>query len=68
VNEEDKDMSLKPEELIVLAPEAAKLVEVLNKALKKDADGKVRVTEEEAKEIKKLVTGLALHLAKEAID
>jgi hypothetical protein len=68
MGEEGRNMALKPEELIALAPEATKLVEVLNKALQKDADGKVRVTEDEAKEIKKLVTGLALKLAKEAID
>jgi malonyl CoA-acyl carrier protein transacylase len=61
-------MPFKLEELIALAPEAGELLAVLSKALKKDADGKVRVTKAEAKEIKKLVTTFALHLAKEAID
>lgn len=61
-------MGLSPEELLAIAPEFQKLMQVLNESLKKDPDGKVRVTKEEAKEIKKLVTRLALHLAKEAID
>ncbi len=61
-------MGLSPEELLAIAPEFQKLMEVLTESLKKDADGKVRVTKEEGKEIKKLVTKLALHLAKESLD
>jgi hypothetical protein len=61
-------MALKPEELLAIAPDAAKLVELLNKALKKDEDGKVRITPEEGKAIKALITKMALQLAKDAID
>ena len=61
-------MGLTPNELLAIAPDAAKLVELLNHALQKDADGKVRVTPEEGKEIKKLITKMALQLAKEALD
>ena len=61
-------MGLSPEEVLGLSDEFQKLVAVFSAALKKDPDGKVRVTKEEAKEIRKLVTRLALHLAKEALD
>lgn len=61
-------MALTPDELIALAPEVERLLKTLNEALKKDADGKVRVTKEERKQIEKLIAGLSLKLAKEAID
>lgn len=68
LEEEENNMSLTADELITLLPEAQELVKVLNDALKKDADGKVRVTKEEGKKIRELVTKLGLHLAKEALD
>jgi hypothetical protein len=61
-------MSLKAEELITLLPEAQDLVKVLSEALKKDPDGKVRITKEEGKQIKAIVSKLALQLAKDVID
>jgi len=66
--EEDTKMALTPNELLEIAPEAQRLVALLSEALKKDPDGKVRVTPEEGKEIKQLITKLALKLAKEALD
>lgn len=61
-------MGLSPDELLVVAPEFQKLVEVLTESLRKDPDGKVRITKEEGKQIKQLITKLALHLAKESLD
>jgi hypothetical protein len=61
-------MPLTAGELITLLPEAQELVKVLSEALQKDPDGKVRVTKEEGKKIKAIVSKLALQLAKEAID
>ena len=61
-------MALTPNELLEIAPEAQRLVALLSEALKKDPDGKVRVTPAEGKEIKQLITKLALKLAKEALD
>lgn len=68
MGEEEEDMSLKAEELITLLPEAQDLVKVLSEALKKDPDGKVRITKEEGKQIKAIVSKLALQLAKDVID
>jgi len=65
---EDTKMALTPNELLAIAPDAERLVKLLSEALKKDPDGKVRVTPEEGKEIKQLLTRMALHLAKEALD
>jgi hypothetical protein len=65
---EEEDMSLKAEELITLLPEAQELVKVLSEALKKDPDGKVRITKEEGKQIKAIVSKLALQLAKDIVD
>lgn len=66
---EDSDMAgLTPDELVVLAPDAVALVKEIAAALKKDEDGKVRVTKEEAKKIRTLVFKLAVHVAQEAID
>jgi vacuolar-type H+-ATPase subunit H len=61
-------MALSPEELIDIAPEAIDLVKTISKALKKDADGKVRVTREEAREIRTKVFKLAVEVAQHAID
>lgn len=59
---------LTPDELVVLAPDAVALVHEITAALRKDEDGKVRVTKEEAKAIRSLVFRLAVHVAQEAID
>ena len=61
-------MSLSPDELIELAPDAVALVQSITAALRKDEDGKVHVTREEARQIRTLVFKLAVHLAQEAID
>ena len=61
-------MSLSPDELIELAPDAVALVQSITAALRKDEDGKVRVTREEARQIRTLVFKLAVHVAQEAID
>jgi hypothetical protein len=68
IDEEDENMSLSANELITLLPEAQELVKVLSDALQKDPDGKVRVTKEEGKKIKEIVSKLALQLAKDIID
>lgn len=61
-------MSLDPKELVELAPDAVALVKSITDALRKDADGKVRVSKEEARAIRLLVFKLAVHVAQEAID
>lgn len=66
--EEENNMSLTADELITLLPEAQDLVKVLSEALKKDPDGEVRITKEEGKKIKAIVSKLALQLAKDVID
>jgi hypothetical protein len=66
--EEDNHMPLNPEELITLLPEAHELVKVLTAALKKDPDGKIRITKEEGKQVKLIVSKLALQLAKDIVD
>jgi hypothetical protein len=68
IDEEESNMSLNAGELITLLPEAQELVKVLSEALKKDPDGKVRVTKEEGKQIKAIISRLALQLAKDVID
>ena len=68
LSEEEDNMSLNAQELITLLPEAQELVKVLSEALKKDPDGKVRITKEEGKQIKAIVSKLALQLAKDVID
>lgn len=59
---------LTPDELVVLAPDAVALVKQITEALRKDEDGKVRVTKAEAREIRTLVFRLAVQVAQEAID
>ena len=61
-------MALSPDELIDIAPVAIDLVKTISEALKKDADGKVRVTREEAREIRTKVFKLAVEVAQHAID
>ena len=61
-------MALTPDELVELAPDAVALVQSITAALRKDADGKVRVSREEARAIRALVFKLAVHVAQEAID
>lgn len=61
-------MALTPDELVELAPDAVALVQSITAALRKDVDGKVRVTKEEARQIRTLVFKLAVHVAQEAID
>ena len=68
IDEEESSMSLNAGELITLLPEAQELVKVLSEALQKDPDGKVRVTKEEGKQIKAIISRLALQLAKDIID
>lgn len=59
---------LSPDELVVLAPDAVALIKEITAALKKDADGKVRVTREEGKRIRVLIFKLAVNVAQQAID
>lgn len=59
---------LTPDELVLLAPDAVALVNEIAAALKKDPDGKVRVTKEEGKRIRTLAFKLAVHVAQEAVD
>ena len=61
-------MALTPDELIVLAPDLQRLAKLIGESLKKDEDGKVRISKEEGKELKKLIVGLSLKIAKEALD
>ena len=61
-------MALSPDELIDIAPEAIALVQAISAALKKDADGKVLVTKEEAREIRTKVLKLAVEVTQHAID
>ena len=61
-------MALSPDELIDIAPEAISLVQAISAALKKDTDGKVRVTKEEAREIRTKVLKLAVEVTQHAID
>jgi len=61
-------MSLTAQEIIELAPEAVELVKLISAALKKEEDGKVRVTREEARAIRTQVFKLAVHVAQQAIE
>lgn len=61
-------MALLPDELIDIAPEAISLVQAISAALKKDVDGKVRVTKEEAREIRTKVLKLAVEVTQHVID
>jgi hypothetical protein len=61
-------MSITPGELIILAPKVEQLVKLLTDSLRRDGDGKVRITKVEAKKICKLAAEIALHFAKDALD
>lgn len=61
-------MALTPDELVSLVPDFEKLAKALTEALKKDAEGKVNITKEEGKKLAKIIAGLSVKLAKEAID
>ena len=61
-------MSITPDEMIVLIPQVEQLVKALNESLRRDIEGKVRITKTEAKKICKLAAQLALHFAKDALD
>jgi hypothetical protein len=59
---------LKINELVDIAPDAVALVNEIVADLRKDPDGKVRITKVEARRIRALVFALAAKFAKEAID
>ena len=61
-------MSITPDEVIVLIPKVEALIKALSDSLRKDIDGKVRLTKTEAKKICKLAAEVALHFAKDALD
>lgn len=65
---EDIEMALDTQELLEAVPDAIALAEALNKSLRKDPDGKVRLTKTEAKRIRELAAKLALRLAADALD
>ncbi len=51
---------INPQDVIEVAPDVVEIVVVLAKALKKDEDGKVRITREESKAILKAAKDLGL--------
>ncbi len=57
-----------PDELVTLAPEAASFAQLLDKALRKDEDGKVRVSKGEAKAIADKALALAGHILRDVLD
>lgn len=59
---------ISPEELVILAPEAAAFTATLNAALRKDEDGKVRVSKAEAKAIAEQALALAGHILRDVLD
>ena len=61
-------MGMTPDELIDIAPDAVALVQAISSSLKKDADGKVRVTKEEAREIRTKILKLAVEITQHALD
>jgi hypothetical protein len=61
-------MSLTVDELAGIAPEVLELGKLITEALKKDPDGKVRVTKEEGQKIRALILKLSVKIAKDAID
>lgn len=61
-------MPITPDELVTLAPEAAAFVAILDKSLRKDEDGKVRVTKAEAKVIAEAAQALASHIVRDVLD
>jgi hypothetical protein len=61
-------MPLQSTELLTLVPEVELLIKTLSESLRKDPDGKVRITKVEAKKICKLAAKIALHFTKDALD
>lgn len=61
-------MPISPGEAVVLAEEVAELVAFLNKALRKDDDGKVRLNPAETKEMLRRLVQLAAHVARDLLD
>lgn len=51
---------INPQDVIEVAPDVVEIVVVLTKALKKDDDGKVRITREESKALLKAAKDLGL--------
>lgn len=61
-------MPLSPAEAVVLAEEVAELVAFLNKALRKDDDGKVRLNPDETKEMLRRLAQLTAHVTRDLLD
>lgn len=61
-------MPLTPDEAVKLAFEAEEVFQIIRKALKKDEDGKVRVSRAETKKIVLGLTRLAADFAREYLD
>lgn len=61
-------MALTPDEAAKLAVDAKDLFDVIEKALRKDKDGKVRVTPAETRRIVVGLTKLAADFAREYLD
>jgi len=61
-------MPLAPDEAVVLAEEVAELVKFLNGALRKDADGKVRLNPTETKELLRRLGQLTAHVTRDLLD
>lgn len=61
-------MPLSPAEAVVLAEEVAELVAFLNKALRKDDDGKVRLNPAETKEMLRRLGQLTAHVTRDLLD
>jgi hypothetical protein len=61
-------MPVTSDEIIILVPKVEQLVKLLTDSLRRDIDGKVRITKGEAKKICKLAAEIALHFAKDALD
>jgi hypothetical protein len=61
-------MGLTPDEVVRLGLEAEELFKAISAALKKDADGKVRITRAETKRIVLGLTTLAAAFTREYLD
>jgi hypothetical protein len=61
-------MAIDPKELSSLLDDAQRLVDLIQVILKQDADGKIRVSPEETKRVKKLVFQISAKAAAAALD
>lgn len=61
-------MPVSPDEAVVLAEEVAELVAFLNKALRKDDDGKVRLNPAETKGLLRRLGQLTAHVTRDLLD